>query len=669
MLLRKKKKYDVASTEKLADTLDGLREALLHREPDETSADCVQHVLMELWTQRWRPSATCRLRDPTICYLALSMLNRDGGFKEAPQATGPVAKFEYTMRLSFLVEAGRIMEEDPEGGEDAALDLIKRWLTEKVDSTFNSLRSLTHRATAITRGTMSMRRIWWLDNVTYQSLLYMGTPVHLKDIRLAFSAQEDLIARQWESKVLCGLDIRTEYGALSQDLTNKSVGYSFITDRRNASYFGDKDRLIRTILANPAQRSRFVVGKGRVAGKLMWNIPALKAWLYTYSLHQAQVVVRSEMLAGSAGRGTELTSMRRTNTPEHSGNLAVFGKHVALLVQYHKSGGLTGTDKLIPHSLDGFASDLLIQDLTLARPFAQMAVHICYPGDEDLRVMYDEALFVNNLRTFTTADLSALMGEFSAAIVGISLSVNSWRHISTSFSRKLCNGMQELLQEDPQTVPAAQACHTRGLEVRIYAVSNEALSGAAEDVLPLFLDYSTHWQYVCETVPGGLALPYREARSYNFKDLVASGVIKPPTGTSNRVSAQEVDLIAVRVAAQLEPTIAEVIEKAIASHFRPTGKLGVLARSDPALMRSFSLALFSPSPPEGSKRGADLHRMGKRLLGNPLQLFCGALYLLTVLPVVLGSVLEGNLDDALYQAESRGSSFSKQANTGEIGIV
>ncbi|KAG1832560.1 hypothetical protein DFJ58DRAFT_736345 [Suillus subalutaceus] len=95
------------------------------------------------------------------------------------------------------------------------------------------------------------------------------------------------------------------------------------------------------------------------------------------------------------------------------------------------------------------------KDLALTRPFAEVAAYICYPDKPSIK------------------DLE------SVEKIGFPLGVNSWRHISTAFKRKL---------------EALQAGHSRATENRIYGLSPDALASGAEDLLPLFLQASNNWQ-------------------------------------------------------------------------------------------------------------------------------------------------------------------------------
>jgi hypothetical protein len=202
----------------------------------------------------------------------------------------------------------------------------------------------------------------------------------------------------------------------------------------------------------------------------------------------------------------------------------MLGKNLTMLRTYHKSGALSGLDKLIPHSIDGVTADLMIQDLALTRPFAEMACHICFPDEAEIKEMYQTHLFVNNTKLFDTDQLSATMSRESMSSLGFGLKVNSWRHISTAFKRKLGRFAEELLEEDERdTVEALQAGHSRATENRVYGLSPDALAGAPEDLLPLFLQASSNWQLLMHTVPGGLGLSYRHARGRHFKELAKSG--------------------------------------------------------------------------------------------------------------------------------------------------
>ena len=129
---------------------------------------------------------------------------------------------------------------------------------------------------------------------------------------------------------------------------------------------------------------------------------------------------RVEMMGGALGQGTELAAMNLCNTRTRSKhNLCMLGRFLSVLRMYHKSGGLTGHDKLIPHALDRLTSDLLIQDLVLARLFACMAAKMCFPDQPEIHQLYQERLFVNNGQEFETSDLTSTICQLTFPHVGL----------------------------------------------------------------------------------------------------------------------------------------------------------------------------------------------------------------------------------------------------------
>lgn len=272
------------------------------------------------------------------------------------------------------------------------------------------------------------------------------------------------------------------------------------------------------------------------------------------------MLLRAEMLGGSPARGTELTAMTYKNIPTSSHrNLVAFGKHIAMLVTYHKGTAMTGIEKLIPHSLDAITSDLIIQDLAIARPFAQLAAFICYHKQPKIWDLYRDHLFINNGQLFETTDISNLMRIRTAQSLHADLTIQSWRQISIAFRRKTCSTLESLIETDEEeTVEALQATHSRRTENCVYGLSADALSGVGEDVLPLYLHASTQWQIATRAVPGGLGLPYFQAKSVHFDDLVKQELIK-----LNTPLHKTPELIADKVISALVPKLMESLEPAI----------------------------------------------------------------------------------------------------------
>lgn len=550
------------------NTVENLRNMLIEQENQAKLVRGIHVLLLQAWTTTWRKEENGPLiADPTEVCLALLTLNRDGSFKEPKQITMIIAKFEYCMRLTFLREIRACATQAGGTHEDlpAACDQFQPWFTEKTYSTFSRLRSLQHRASAIAYDTMGLPNIWWTDTESWQSMSYKGNLIAFSDICQMFRDTEESLVTTWEKKVLRGLNLRVDYqdAQLVDDLSNKEVAYSFLSDPRN-KLFQDRMRLVRAILERKEGFVDFLI---RRKDEIAWNHVALRDWLQDYAELERLLLLRAEMLSGAPSRGSELTSMIYRNTQaRNTRNLMIFGQHVTLLCQYSKTSSLTGRDKLIPHGLDGITSDILIQDLAIARPFAQIAARICFQ-DNDTVQLYKDQLFMNFGKAFTSQDLSSVMSMFSLPRIQFSLTINPWRHIQTAWKRKFKCAVEDVTEFDnEEDVDALQAGHTRATENRIYGLSTQSLAGAAEDVLPLFLQASTTWQKHCQVVPGGLGLPYTRARSDTFKDEKTIKMQNP--SSDNTMIEQVVE----QVVNRLTPMLDNIMQAIATTHNKGKGK-------------------------------------------------------------------------------------------------
>lgn len=537
-----------------------LKEYLDQKKPASEVAFKVLYFLGELWTNTWVPTGASPFPDPTINMLALSMLNEDGSFKHPTDTTGPIAKLQYCMRTVFMCNIWRKGCSHMPNGYMAETDRLAPWYTEKFDSTFNSLRSLQHRASAIALATTAMPNIWWLDRKRFQTMLYRGHEIEFGDVRKMFVEMERVLVEKWEKDVLCGLELRIEHDTpLKDDLGDTTVGYSFVSDSRNP-FCEDRELLMRSILDDPQLRERFVGGTDEDGGPI-WNHVALKLWLYQYGQFEGYLLVRCETLGGAPGRMTELTAMTFGNVPSTTHrNLFALGPYLAMLVMYHKGTAMTGEEKLIPHAFDGVSTDLMVQNLAIARPFAELVVSICYPENARAHQLYADNLFVNNGDLFTTPEVSAILKDVSRPIIGMEIGVRSWRHICLAFKRKLCSGLEDLIEIDGEdTAEAQQATHSRKTENRLYGLSADSLSGVAEDVLPLYLDASTDWQIECKAVPGGLGLDYHQARAIRFDELVQVGAIQ----RANKTAGVDLEGLAAKLAPMLSDQLTQAVVAAL----------------------------------------------------------------------------------------------------------
>jgi hypothetical protein len=226
-LIQPKTKYQVSLPDDLQRSLKILSNSLTIKNRDE-KFKALHAVFMGLWKRKWSSAVDNPIPCPTIRALALMTMKFGGGWLEPKDVTLIIARLVYIIHLAMLYEIKTISAADFDGNDEEACNLVQPWFIEKVDSPFNSLRSLQHRASSLVYQTMSLPRIWWTDRVHWTSMLYKGQPLHIDQIRRLFGKLKDMVIQQWEEKVVCGLDVHVDYDSIKDDLTCTNVGYSFL---------------------------------------------------------------------------------------------------------------------------------------------------------------------------------------------------------------------------------------------------------------------------------------------------------------------------------------------------------------------------------------------------------------------------------------------------------
>ena len=491
--------YKLTTTPALEQHLHHLRQALTTKDHKLISA-AIDPILLDLFTTSWEPATGQNLQDPVMRWIALSMINNKGAFKPAPSCTQTLARLTYIIRL-VICHRVRQLVLDLQGhriqSDDVAFASLAKWTTEGEESTFNSIRSLQHLASAIVYATMGEIRIWWTDHKHHTEMLYHGEKVTLDGLRAMarsiMHAQKTSFERLFE-----GMKLQCKYNTIHDDSSNHKVGYCYLDHPCNREIFGDQDRMLNAVLITPQVCAKFVTGF-QEDGTIIWNQRYCKEWLHHYTEFQAQQVLSIEVLGRAASRISELgaSNLRNTLTCDKRSCL-ILDKHVTLMRYYTKLTAIEGHDKAIPTSLPAHTADLMIQDHAILRPFALQLAAVVMKSSPDCVRRYRDCLFVNYDSDFEAKTITTLMGRHSRKeeTLGWPMNVNAYRHINVAFRRHHCQPIEHLMESDNEdTIGALQAGHTAKVAREHYAISNEIIEGRiAEEVLPLYLDYSGDFQ-------------------------------------------------------------------------------------------------------------------------------------------------------------------------------
>jgi bloom syndrome protein len=333
---------------------------------DEVLQSDLHTIFLALWKTMWRRSKTNPMPDPTMCFVALASLKTTGEFLNPKDVTGVLAKFCRAIQLTMIQEIHQLVDDGICNDQLAAYETIACYVREKELSSFNSLMSLQHYATALAFRTMSLPRIWWVDRIDWHELLYLGQRITYQHICTVFQHLETRLIQLWEDKVMLGLNLGMDYNILSDNLLRTEPGYSFLQDDSNM-FKNMFSKLGEAILKHPTLKKRFFTPDGHV------NAMAAREWLVDLAEFEGLLMTDIDFKGGAPARATELTSMLMHNTTLRLRNVMALALHLSIVRQYDKTTNMAQGDRLIPHSINAVNADLLIRLHVLARPFAQVS--------------------------------------------------------------------------------------------------------------------------------------------------------------------------------------------------------------------------------------------------------------------------------------------------------
>ncbi|EMD31059.1 hypothetical protein CERSUDRAFT_100778 [Gelatoporia subvermispora B] len=207
MLLRHSDRYPFVLPSSVKDATQNFAQAM---DSDDAAKcqDTLHQLLLSLWATYWIPSKENPLPSPTDQFCVLNSLQADGGHAQPKDVTGIFAKLKYSMRLTFLCEIKRQSAANPDIRDDLACNSLEMWFTEKTYSAFHHICTYQHMATAITKSTMSVPRIFWTDRHNWMTMLYQGDRIELVKLQQVFVAMEQEMLDLWENKLTWNSGVR-----------------------------------------------------------------------------------------------------------------------------------------------------------------------------------------------------------------------------------------------------------------------------------------------------------------------------------------------------------------------------------------------------------------------------------------------------------------------------
>ncbi|KAJ9653611.1 hypothetical protein H2201_009123, partial [Coniosporium apollinis] len=232
-----------------------------------------------------------------------------------------------------------------------------QWLVDGRPTPFHFIDNLLAYALGAGKDVGGKPRVQW--SADKQTIIYQGQRLHLSQLRsfvvqLCDAAEEILYKGLMflpDPSMVRNIDLRE----LVDDMTDSTVGYSFVSDPRN-NLRGGRRRMLDRLKTSPEWAALLKPGPD---GFQLEN----KGWRE----YQSQLEKFKELLfllvhipGGPPGRGGEILTIRHVNAAQNMRNIFVLDGQVMVVSAYHKSQAITGQHKVIPRFLPSRIGQFLV---------------------------------------------------------------------------------------------------------------------------------------------------------------------------------------------------------------------------------------------------------------------------------------------------------------------
>jgi hypothetical protein len=308
------------------------------------------------------------------------------------------------------------------------------------------------------------------------------------------------------------LEISFKMHRLVDNASEICADWNFLQDGRNmCGELPDKsDWLLERVARQDWLRDEFIDLDH--SKKVNWNQAAVVKYKKSVDSFLRRLFLLIHLTSGQPARGTELLSLRHSNTMQgHHRNIFIDHGMVSTVTSFHKGYTVTGSTKIIYRYLPKQVGELLVYYLWLVLPFWQrldiLALHRTQPASP--------FLWPRNGAAGDSKMLGEVIRKAFEDELGIAMDVPSYRHVAIAISRKHlpCGGFKrDYGLEDSKF--DRQSTHSSWTAGSIYARGLEEAAGHVEARKAEYRSVSREWHTFLGFQPASLPL-----RKHTLQDM------------------------------------------------------------------------------------------------------------------------------------------------------
>ena len=308
--------------------------------------------------------------------------------------------------------------------------------------------------------------------------------------------------------------------ALQDDPSNSVPGWNFLQDPRNKHIFHTQDWLINHIALDKQRQALFKLPgpEGRP------NKSGIKTYIDQVNILLRKLLVLIHVVGGQPARGTEILSVRHSNTVagKHR-NIFIIHGMVAFVPRYSKCSRHAGRSNVIHRFVPSKVGTLVVLYLWLILPFQRALVQMLRPESSISHEMWPPD--VQGIKWNSNRFTHALQQETEAGL-GCRLNIQIYRQVAIAISRKYLKTQSAFIEnandsssekdEPPSldTVYEEQAGHTAWTGETVYARLIGELTGTTASKRQRFQRSSTEWHTFLGFLPPKTASTSPGARKH-----------------------------------------------------------------------------------------------------------------------------------------------------------
>ena len=446
-----------------------------------------------------------------------------GSFRQPGTFTPILAGFVYCIRIIAIYETYQI---DRTSIDNQVLstfrDFHRLYLTSNSEYPFGDIINLLGYGIKCCSD-ISNPIIQWspdCDSVHYHGkqleIQRVGTMIR-ELVNIAYSLGMKFFA--WEKTDYTNIPLST----IHDELGNRQIGYSFLTDPQNSVILNPR-RILHRLLSKSGTHTSLFASSNKSSSKAQRQLVVQEEFeklLQVGEIFLEILLVLSHLACGQPPRGTELLSILVCNTATHQRHLFVINGELAIITNYNKSQSVVGKGTLILRTFPECLSRLWICYLAFTKPvlaFAENTLHHQLNSSSNADLVFSKSIAfhtlpiyrqttpptINNLlfhsrhRVWKTDKLSKLLSYYGLEFLSFeSLSVSVYRHLAISIFRKRIRHAQLVEDMDQErasiSIATRQAGHSRTTSRRYYAIEIAEFNLLDYETLNLFQQTSQAW--------------------------------------------------------------------------------------------------------------------------------------------------------------------------------